>query len=354
MSLRLLVLAAVLASGSADADAAPALPAYADFKDWTVACDVVGDCEARGYDAYGEAGLWLRLVRAAGAGAPARLEIHGLSGTREPAGFLFDGRRVARDAGWTMRDDREAGPAAYVMETSDLAAIRRFVAQARSATRVTVAGQAQHGSLAGFNAAMLHLDDVQGRVGGPDAIAAAGDLRIDVPGPRPLPVVHARPWRGAQPDEAEARRYLQALPGLFGDCDEADAREGELVAISAREVLALVLCWRGAYQEGHLVLRGPRRDPRAARPVELPAPPREGRGATRAVVSNAGYDPATASLSGYAKGRGLFDCGESTRWVFDGERFQLADHALLERCGWMAPADFPVLWRSRVVTEPAR
>lgn len=343
--------ALVLAGGSATA--APAFPAYADFKDWTLACDVTGDCEARGYDAY-EPGLWLRLVRAAGADAMPRLEIHGLSWTREPRSLLFDGREVPLGAGWTTRADPEAGPAAYVLETSDLAAVRRFAAAARRATRVTLPDEEQQGSLSGLNAAVLRLDDVQGRIGTVSAIASPGPDRRAVPGPRPLPVVHARPWRGTQPDADEAERYLRGLPDAFGECDDADARQGDVVAISADEVLALVLCWRGAYQEGHVVMRGPRKDPRAARPVELPAPPHPEREAVDAMVSNAHYDPATASLSSYGKGRGLFDCGDSTRWVFDGQRFQLADYALLDRCGWMAPGDFPVLWRSRVVTEATR
>lgn len=344
---------AVLALAGGQASAAPALPVYADFKDWTVACDVVGDCEARGYDAY-EPGLWLRLVRAAGADAQPRLEIHGLSWTREPRSLLFDGREVPLGAGWTTRADPDSGPAAYVLETADLAAMRRFVAAARSASRVTLPDEEQRGSLSGFNAAMLRLDDAQGRVGGATAIASPGAKRSAVPGPRPLPVVHARAWPGAQPDEREAVRYLRGLPAAFAECDKADARQGEIVAISADEVLALVLCWRGAYQEGHVVMRGPRKDPGAARPVELPAPPHPEREAMNAMLSNAHYDPATASLSSYAKGRGLFDCGASTRWIFDGTRFQLADYALLDRCGWMAPGDFPALWRSRVVTEASR
>ena len=63
--------------------------------------------------------------------------------------------------------------------------------------------------------------------------------------------------------------------------------------------------------------------------------------------TNADFDPATATLSQYAKGRGVADCGVSASWRFDGERFVLKAYALLDRCGGVQPGDWIDLWRTR-------
>lgn len=348
-----LAIAAALAAPAASA-ATPGLPVYADFKDWTVACDVVGDCEARGFSSYDVPGLWLRFTRAAGRAALPRLEIHGLSGSPRAGAMLFDGRLVALGEGWTSRAAPDAGPGAYVLETGGLTAQRRFLQEAKRASTLGFPGGEDVGSLAGFNAAMLLVDDAQDRVDSPSALARPG-TRAPAPGwPRALPIVQARPWAGPQPDVGEARRYLRALSGPFDECDDPQAREGSVHAISADEVLAMVECWRGAYRAGQLVLRGPRRDPAAARPVRLPPAPHPEQREFGPMVTAADYDPARARLTGYAKGRGLGDCGESVEWVFDGAEFQLADYRLLDRCGWMQAGDFLTLWRSRVQGEARR
>src|SRR5262249_33612075 len=47
---------------------------------------------------------------------------------------------------------------------------------------------------------------------------------------------------------------------------------------------------------------------------------------------NAGFDPKTASLSSYSKGRGPGDCGTSQQWVWDGSRFRLTEMREMSEC----------------------
>lgn len=345
-------LAFLLLSIASTAHAAPpALPHYATFRHWTLACDNTGACEARGFDGDAADPLWLVLRRDAGA-ASASLSIHGLEGAIAPRALDLDGRALALGAGWTYGPDDAAD--GRVLATSDGAALKRFLDAARRATTVRVAGEDAVGTLAGLTAALLRMDEAQGRVGTRHALASAGASDAIAP-PRPLPVLTARAWAGAQPDEAAQQRYIDAMRVDLSTCEEPTRRQGSVVAISAREVLAMLTCWRGAYQTAELVFRGPVDRPAAARPVELPVPPGDAPDAPdvpRHLVSNASFDGGV--LSSYAKGRGLFDCGDVTQWAFDGERFHLAEYSLLDRCGWMAPGDFPTLVRSRVVVAEVR
>ncbi|HZH43352.1 MAG TPA: DUF1176 domain-containing protein [Lysobacter sp.] len=336
------------------AHAAPSLPAYREFDDWLVACDNTGHCEARGLQDRADA-LALVLRRDAAAGAVPVLELRALADPHLPPAFAFDGRAVPIDArDWFVHIEELDGADAYWLRSRGIAAVHKFVDAARRAQRVGIAGEHAHGSLAGLNAALLFIDEVQGRVGTRGALLARGE-RDDgaVPPPRPPPVLRASPWSGAQPEARDARRYLQRLPSPADCDDDATPADGTLVAISASEAIALVPCLRGAYQTTYALYRGPRAAPERARPLTLVLDPLDGR-RQPALLANVAYDPATATLRAHAKGRGLFDCGDRAEWVFDGRTFELADYRRQDRCGGTAPGDFPVLWRTRVLAEPPR
>lgn len=342
------LVAMLLATADAGAQARPGIPVYREFGDWIVACDVTGACEARGFVDGGEHLLYPVLVRGAGASAEPVLEIRDLPPRGEA--IRLDGRewRPATPSAlaWAPRDaENGEGRLARIRGT---AAVRDFVAAARRAGRVTIGDES--GTLAGFNAAVLFVDDVQGRVGTPGALARPGNSARAVPPPRPLPVapVAARGIRAL--GEAEARRYATGLPIPGDACHAApDDAAAALYDLGDGEVLALVRCWSGPYQSSDAIYRGPRSAPARARPVVLPYPPGIEAGAPDTggePVTGVEFDPRTATLSSFGKARGLADCGDSAAWVFDGRDFVLTEYALLGRCGWYAPADFPVLWRT--------
>lgn len=345
--MRTLIVSALLAFSALPAAAGtakPAWPAYRAFGDWVVACDNTGACEARGGSDAAEA-LRVSLHREAGAGAAPTLAIGGLA-RRAPRALRFDGAALPLDP----RDWRVDGD---TLRTDRPRAVRAFVDAARRARAVDADGAT--GSLEGFNAALLFLDDAQGRVGTAEALIARGTRDGSaVPPPRRPPQVVARPWHGAQPDAEDTARYLGRLPApLREGCTGAPGLE-EMYALDEDEVLVLLPCELYAYQASALVLRGPRRAPERAAPVRLVLDPVKGEREAASAVLNAAFDPATATLHAYSKGRGLYDCGETHVWVYDGREFQLVAHARLDRCQGGEPGDFPLLWRADMVREAGR
>jgi hypothetical protein len=330
---------------------AAALPAYREFGDWTVACDNVGDCEARGFDDRGDDRIVMRVVRAAATASTPTLTLYGLAPDAGTA--LRFGASTwtppARAASRTPDEDTDGAPQARLTLTG-LDALRAFAGNAHRASMVSSGDR--DGTLAGFDAAMLFIDDVQGRVGTPSAIARPGTSTAITPGPRPLPTVRARPLPSAALSAAAARHYLAALHVREFECEDLADDEATVAPLGRDEVIALRPCNRGAYQTGYVVFRGPRDDPKRARVLELPYPP--GFQGERGILMEATLDAATGHLSMFAKGRGLADCGESGEWAFDGRGFVPVAFARLERCGWPEPGDYPVLWRTRVVLEHAQ
>ena len=60
---------------------------------------------------------------------------------------------------------------------------------------------------------------------------------------------------------------------------------------------------------------------------------------------NASFAPADMSLSAFSKGRGLGDCGEASKWVWDGRRFVLAERSAMGDCRGVPPDLWPTTHR---------
>ena len=58
------------------------------------------------------------------------------------------------------------------------------------------------------------------------------------------------------------------------------------------------------------------------------------------------YEPSTATLTYFDKGRGLGDCGDLATWRFTGSEFQLASFASLDRCGGATSDYWPTYWQT--------
>jgi hypothetical protein len=103
-----------------------------------------------------------------------------------------------------------------------------------------------------------------------------------------------------------------------------------------------VPCFMGAYNIGHdwyLTDRGGR-NPRA-----LALPSANGETATGTI--NGGYAPETRTLTAFAKGRGIGDCGTAQTWTWTGRAFLLTAESEMQDC-WGVPADlWPTTWRTR-------
>jgi hypothetical protein len=131
-----------------------------------------------------------------------------------------------------------------------------------------------------------------------------------------------------------------------GQCDiamlPADMTGPETAALGDGRTLVLLPCSTGAYNlsSAMFVL-----DHGKVTPARFDAPSgfAEAGAGVRSVV-NGGWDAGT--LSSYAKGRGIGDCGTAQRFVWDGRAFRLSEEARMEEC--RGNPDFIPVWRATV------
>ncbi|MCD9027206.1 DUF1176 domain-containing protein [Luteimonas sp. BDR2-5] len=347
------------AAGSADAPAhaAGAMPVYLEFRDFTVACDNGLRCEAVGVADDGGFGLVLGLSREAGADGAQQLRLSAAEKALDAAGLRIDDRPAKALSTLPWQGDGEG-------ELSlDGTAVADFIDIVRNGARLS-AGEGDAAvslSLSGLSAALLRIDEQQGRLDTRGAWLRRGtrDDAAATPAPTlPLLVEAAAPPTLAEADGtrlAQQLRAEQAEALRSADCDAPRdgfdlATQDTAAALDADHALVFLACLGGAYQTSSLVFRVGRAGEDATRVV--PPVPATLAGVVPgdfALLTNAGYDADTATLSHFAKGRGLGDCGESAQWRYDGREFQLAGYAAMRRCGGASPGDWPSLWRSDVV-----
>ncbi|MBV7539025.1 DUF1176 domain-containing protein [Duganella sp. sic0402] len=293
-------------------------------KDWAVACDNTRHCEAVGYqDMEQGAPVTLWLGRDAGGNAPVLGKLMAYS-----------------------EDDSEAPLSIRVGEVQIKAIKQELTAQqmARLLPALKKADTAQVSdgkrawtlSLAGLNAALLKMDDVQGRVGTVTALARAGVKPASaVPAALPAPVLRALPL---PPQRDSDKALLPAILDVLKDADcEAIASEGaygDVYRISATQLLVVRQCWLGAYQGAYGVWRVDDKPPYAAVRLMLPgADGKEEDAAVEAYFEN-------GILSSYAKGRGLGDCGGFDSWLWTADGFKLLESSNGPLCRGMPGGGF--------------
>jgi len=324
-----------------------ARPEQREFRDWRAACDNGAACFAFAPSTAPDAG-WLRLSLAPQADTAPEVMIglwapgaEGLSPTA-PLVLTIDGERFT--TGRIEDADQPMGRVA----ASDAVQVVRALAAGKSAA-ISAGSQTVPLSLAGASAAMLWIDERQGRLETPGALVRVGDRPASTRPPE-LPQVTPAPAvdQAGFGDEGQTLpAAIEALPAVKACHEETAWNEYvQKAVLSARlapdRELWAVPCFAGAYNLGLAVyVTGPGgRDPV---PAALPT----AEGETTDTVVNAEYDPATRSLSGFNKGRGLGDCGIAQRWVWNGRGFALAEQSEMRECAGVPPDLWPSLWRSR-------
>ncbi|MCR5898910.1 DUF1176 domain-containing protein, partial [Burkholderia sp. HAN2018] len=197
MSHRLsLAIAALLAVSPIVAQARPLTrpPVERDFKNWSVVCDNVNRCIAESHaDDIDDSrtSIILRVTRDAGPDAQASLALYSSAPldlrTARADGRPFDAMAAQWHAFGGKPDDDEAHP--FRIRTDDPATVAAWLTAARNAQLLSfgdpASAQTARTPLTGLNAALLLIDDTQGRVGTTTAL-----LR---PGNRPASSVPAAP-----------------------------------------------------------------------------------------------------------------------------------------------------------------
>jgi len=334
--LRWPALALALLSGAASAG-------HFTFKDWEVACDNTRRCEAVGYQA--ESGeqnlpvlLWLR--RDAGAAAPVSARISVQSEDDGAAGPLTVQVGAATVRGLHVDD---------LLAPEQVAKLLPLLLNADTA-KVSDRKHTWTLSLAGIKAALLKIDDVQGRVGTSTALALRGARPaaavlppLAPPDVRPLPAVATR--------EGDDRLLPLIVKNLkHGGCEDAfetgyGEPNNEIHRLSATQVLLVLECGRGAYQSSYQVWTASDQPPYAARPVKLPD-----------VDGGEGYvmNPSfqNGQLSSFGKGRGISDCNTHARWAWTASGFALIEAASGRLCRGF-PGGYPLRDYTATVIPPA-
>lgn len=347
------MIASLLLMVSAQIPAAQPLPAESHtFMDWIVACDngltcravslvpepspaeleeaqrTVGTPEQPATDPWERFGV-LRLERDAGPDAPLRMLLSDFEGT--PARLtIYDEPLKARitrvEDGWRV-------------EPADQAAFLEALYSGIMAVKDSAGRTLSEIALGGVRGALVYMDERQGRLGTPGAAIRRGRRpNSSVPPAPALPVVQVAPPATERPLAIPAARMLEARREMGCTVEEvgASAEEAATFALGNGRILIMMGCGSGAYNVNSLPLIAWREGDLiriAAAPFDVAHDPVDGEPEPKGhFVTNADFDPAAMSISHWAKGRGLGDCGTSAAYAWDGERFRLVRQDEMSEC----------------------
>lgn len=310
------------------AAAAPQPTVLETFQDWIVGCDNGHACQAVALMPESDLdGATLVLTR-----APAAASMPEIAVTVPDKGrALGVGKR------------RVAFSTSGAVAARDVPAILDVLRRDASLPVLDAAGaQISSISLAGASAAMLYIDDRQKRVGTTSALVRKGAVAA-VPPPPQLPVIVRPPASAAPPrtlSQADAARQL----GDIGCEVDPDALEPDAVRLDAGHSLSLVMqpCGNGAYNYFGVALIVDERGKAVS--AEFDSSP--GMGEESRTLVNPAWNEKTRQLETYAKGRGLGDCGVTSSFAWDGQRFRLAAQAEMGEC--RGSVDYIPTWRASV------
>jgi hypothetical protein len=334
---------------------APTPSVMRTFGNWTAVCDNGNDCWAYATAADANSG-WIILKYPAGPSAQVEIKVGDWSDTPGPLTLSVDDQVIRASS-------------TQVPNNSDGAMINRFddlpdfIAKLVQGKTLGIDSanpdNAPLISLQGAAAALLWIDERQGRLGTTTALVRRGDRSAStVPSAPALPVVRAAPAVSQagltdQPTLPASLEAMDAVKACRADMDRGNGTEPQmddgLARLSDDTLLWSVLCFRGAYNEGHrFFLTG--NEGQNPRPLFLRSTEQQGEDVGVAddfILINAGYDPDSRTISSFAKGRGLGDCGAAYVWTWTGRDFVLTEEQVMANCAGMWPDLWPTTWRSQ-------
>ncbi|WP_426732486.1 DUF1176 domain-containing protein [Enterobacter cloacae complex sp. 357I10] len=327
-----------------------AAPAQQSFSDWQVTCNNQNFCVARNTGEH--RGLVMSLSRSAGAKTDAslRIDLGGLSvpPVKEPdiaPRLLLDNVPLKLTSQhWQLTP--------WHLKTDDTGTITTFLKTIQEGQALTLRGGKQTISLAGLKAALLFIDAQQKRVGSETAWIKKGDSpplsvppapalkKVAVVNPTPTPLTH---------NELNDLLDYGNWRMNHSQCSlDPNRREVRVTALTDDKALMIISCEAGAYNTVDLAWLVSRKKPFAARSVRLRLPFTPSSQSSDMELMNASFDEKTRELTTLALGRGIGDCGNQTRWRFNGQRFRLVRYAEEPSCdNWNGPDAWPTLWITR-------
>lgn len=310
-----------------------------EHKDWEVACDNTRTCRAAGYQTEGMVpNASILLTRKAGPNQPVVAELQ-LAQTEDdnatPAVLTMS---IGKQTHGTIKMDREnrTGTLSPEQTMALLNALPNDDPIAWTAGKVSWSI-----SKMGANAALLKMDEFQGRLGTPGALIRKGSKpESSVLPALPPPVVlspHIKPGQPApRLSAAQTTSLLAELRRSIkeGDCDGLVPESGEapilaLEALSDKAMLVSTECWRGAYNTGNGFWVANRSAPYSPRFITADADSHD-----------------DGVLTSFHKGRGIGDCIGGDTWTWDGRTFIHTSTSTTGMCRQFAAGgawDFPTL-----------
>lgn len=298
------------------------------FRDWILACDETESCRAIGLPEDGAAvGAFLRISR--GGGAPdASIELHVAAPDQggDPAGNEGSAPtvRVMRGGREIYRGDWRKGGlwfSTHFVVAPPYAESDAVFAALLAGERLEIESEGLSVSLLGATAALLRMDDRQGRLGAATALVDRGTLpwsaptvpMISIPAPiERLTAVDPQPDPpGLPPFDVDPGCAMR--PSFVADATDGTRIWG--VCETAGNTNQLDLFW--AERDGGVL------------PLAFPGPGRDGEAA--ALVANPVLEDDLA-IASTALNRGLGDCGEFSRWLWAGGAPFLVTRAEMPLC----------------------
>jgi len=304
-----------------------AQPQIRRFGDWLLACDNTRVCRAQ---VTGQDGS-LMVRRDPGPGGGVLIVLDGQDPDSGPSIPELGSIRVSgglAPGGWRL--DR-AGESAKLQGQAALTFLWA-IAPARNVT-YRAGGEAHEVSLSGLTAALLAMDEYQGRAGTITASVRPGARAAStVPPALAVPTLWVpRPSAAPVPRGfAASVRRASAAALRRADCETGQRTNDAAYALSRTEILVFLGCRLYNTSAGTLALRAPRAAPHRATVIRLPNPPNEpgeGGGDELGDHSDLEWDAATATLSSGSHSC-AGSCGNRTSWAYDGQAFRLASHSI--------------------------
>ncbi|RJT14376.1 DUF1176 domain-containing protein [Rahnella inusitata] len=332
---------------------AQAEPMQAMYNDWQVSCDNLNHCAARNSQDGQE--LVMKITREAGPEGKSTISIDYQRNSDEQSADAPMANRLQMNGKTLSFNHREWDVSKKHLSSSNRLVVNDFIAAIREGSSIQLAGKADPAqpvrpmiSLKGLKAALLAIDDRQGRVGTKTAWANRGNKPVSTVPPAPVAPVLPRFSEPHALSESEISAITQNAATTIenNDCSlDPSEREVHIFALSNDKALMTVNCDMGAYNLFALGFLVSRQAPYKMENLTLNMPFKLGDDEQSLELINADFDPKTGMLSTYDKGRGIGDCGVSSRWVFDGKVFRLAAFASEPACdGYSIGGEWPVLW----------
>lgn len=341
----LLVVVCLTLFTSAQSVASDNIPVQKVFKNWQVTCNNLNTCDIRNIDEN------LKVIFKRQAGPTGKLTLNIIvPATKKVPVLWFDDKPFVLSA--NMWHPSEEGGAVFLV-ADNLELIQRWVKAAKNAHMISPTQDLQNGSsLAGLNAALLFVEDRQGRINNQSALLKMGSVGIDkvpsvpvVAAPHPAvtnisPLIHS---------DALIDAVIAANSGLlkqeYCEINPENRQISSAQPLTENTALVMVNCGLGAYQSSSILFVTPRDKPAQAKRLILPLPvaPDKGEGTAMSInlFTEVDYSPKEGVLFQSARGRGMADCGDSAKWIFDGKEFQLVSYNSQPSCSGGEPGDWP-------------